>query len=116
MATVLVVDDEYTIVDLLVEVINEAGHTALTATNGYDALTLARAHRPTLIISDVMMPGMDGYALVAAVRADPALADTMVILMSAAARREQVQLGTATAFVSKPLNLSLIEHMLPRLP
>jgi len=114
MATVLVVDDEETIVDLLAEIISDAGHTALTATNGYDALALAQTHHPTLIISDVMMPQMDGYALVKALHAEPELADTMIILMSAAFRADQLHLGTTMAFVPKPLDLHLIEDLLPR--
>lgn len=116
MATVLVVDDEDSIVDLLAEVISDAGHTALTATNGFDALELARSHHPTLVISDVMMPLMDGYTLVKALHADPALADTMVILMSAGFKQEQSHLGTSMAFIPKPLDLNMIEHLLPRLP
>jgi CheY-like chemotaxis protein len=116
MATVLVVDDEDSIVDLLADVVSDAGHTALTATNAFDALELARCHHPTLVISDVMMPLMDGYALVKALQADPTLADTMIILMSAGFREDQAQLGTAMAFIPKPLDLNMIEHLLPRLP
>ena len=116
MAKILVVDDEDAIVDLLAEVVSDAGHTALTATNGFDALALAQSHRPSLIISDVMMPVMDGYALVEALQSDPALANTMVVLMSAGFKPNQVHLGSTMAFVPKPLDLSLIEHLLPRLP
>lgn len=115
MAIVLVVDDEDSIVHLLAEVISDAGHTPLTATNGRDAFALAQVHHPELIISDVMMPQMDGYALIDALHAEPDLADTMIILMSAAFRPEQIHLGTTMACIPKPLDLNLIEHLLPRL-
>ena len=115
MATVLIVDDEQSIVDLLCELVREAGHNPVTAYNGRDALDLAQQQRPDLIISDVMMPLMDGYALLQALRADPALAHTMVILISAAVNVSQIP-NSATAFVAKPLDLDMIEGFLQRLP
>jgi CheY-like chemotaxis protein len=114
MATVLVVDDEWPIVDLLRDLVIDAGHTPITAANGLEALHLAQQHRPALIISDVMMPYMDGYALLQALRSDATLAHTMVILISAAVDRSQVP-SQADAFVPKPLDLDVIEGFLQRL-
>lgn len=60
-ATVLIVDDEPGIVDLLTAWMELAGYEACTASNGYEGLRQLYQHRPDLVISDVMMPGMDGY-------------------------------------------------------
>ena len=64
------------------------GYTVATADNGEDALALAREATPDLILSDVMMPGLDGFGLLRAVRGDPRLAGAPVILLSARAGEE----------------------------
>ena len=56
MATVLVVDDIATNRKLLLVLLNHMGHRSLEAADGSDALALARAHRPDLVISDILMP------------------------------------------------------------
>jgi CheY-like chemotaxis protein len=118
MALVLIVDDDETIVEMLADVVIETGHTAITAANGAAALTLARARPPALIISDVMMPVMDGYALLRAVRETPALRDTLIVLMSAAfaPRRSPPSDLPPDGYVAKPFHLEVIEGLLGRLP
>lgn len=113
MSTVLIVDDDIYIVELLTDVVVDAGHTPIAATNGYDALVLARSHLPRLIISDIMMPIMDGYELLMAVRSDPLLADTTFVFISAGFGA--APLGMETAFVPKPLDLGVIESFLQEL-
>jgi CheY-like chemotaxis protein len=117
MATVLVVDDDPNISQLLCDVIADLGHTALAAAQGRAGLALARAHHPDLILSDVMMPVMDGYALIQAIRADPALAETRVYLMSAATESEPkaVELPAVTGFIAKPFELTQLEGLLQSL-
>lgn len=118
MALVLIVDDDPLIVDMLVEVVHDQGHSTAIAFNGAEALAQARIQHPALIISDVMMPGMDGYALLQAVRATPDLRHTPIVLMSAA-REAQRALPTDVApdqFVVKPFNLSVIDEVLAQLP
>lgn len=66
MATILLVDDEHEILELLQLIVEDCGHQALTAWNGAVALMLARKHAPHMVLTDLMMPIMDGYALVAA--------------------------------------------------
>jgi len=114
MATVLVVDDDPNICQLVSDVIADLGHTPLVAPHGRAGLALARAHHPDLILSDVMMPVVDGYALVQAIRADPALASTPVYLMSAAmdSDRKAKALPAVTGFISKPFELSALEQLL----
>ena len=109
MASVLVVDDEMAITELLAEFLSDMGHTTLTAANGRDALALTRSHHPQLIITDVMMPHMDGFALLDAVRADAAYATTPVILMSAAFPL-QLPRNDAT-YVQKPFDLRVFERL-----
>jgi CheY-like chemotaxis protein len=113
MATVLIVDDDPYICQLLCEVAEEIGHTVLSATNGTSALELAQAHRPQLILSDVMMPGLDGYGLVHALRTNPALAHTAVFLMSAAfTDGVKAPNGAVSGFIPKPFDLLQIEQLL----
>ncbi len=60
MAKIWVMDDEQDIVDLLKYNLEREGYAVITALNGKDAIKLAKAHRPDLIVLDIMMPGMDG--------------------------------------------------------
>ncbi len=83
MATVLVVDDHATNRDLVVTLLNYKSHRALEAADGAEALALVRSERPDLVISDILMPTMDGYEFVRQLRADPALAATKVIFYTA---------------------------------
>jgi len=116
MATVLIVDDDPYIRELLDTVVSELGHTVLSAPDGEVALSLARTHLPDLIISDVMMPNLDGYGLVTALRADPRFTLTEVFLMSALFGLEYPSRPgfQATGFLKKPFALLEIECLLQR--
>ena len=116
MATVLVVDDERPILEMLIEIVEDAGHTALHAYDGTQALQLAQRYRPDLIISDVMMPKLDGYGLLAAVRGDPAIASTSMILMSALFSKHSTPNVPGTTLFAKPLDLVSLEQVLAGLP
>jgi CheY-like chemotaxis protein len=72
MATVLVVEDEFGIAELLDAVLTEEGYQVVTAMNGRDGLELLARERPVLVLSDYMMPVMDGSAMLARIRADAA--------------------------------------------
>jgi two-component system OmpR family response regulator len=71
---VLVVDDDASQLKLLATYLKQQGFDVATATDGNDALTKARACKPDAIVSDVLMPSMDGFQLCIEVRADPDLA------------------------------------------
>lgn len=118
MATILVVDDDPNIRQMLCDLIVDLGHTALSAHHGRAALAVAQAHRPDLILSDVMMPVMDGYALVRALRDDPVLATTTIFLMSAAPGRPASATSTppVNGFIPKPFDLSAVENLFENLP
>jgi diguanylate cyclase (GGDEF)-like protein/PAS domain S-box-containing protein len=83
MAKILIVDDNATNRKLLVAVLGHAGHTTLEAVDGIDGLTVAQAEAPDLIISDILMPSMDGFEFVRRLRADPKVGHTPVIFHTA---------------------------------
>ena len=91
VASILVLDDRAVERELLEVVLGSAGYAVLQAANGEDALALARDEHPDVIIADILMPGMDGYEFVRALRADPASASTRVILCTATYEEDDVR-------------------------
>jgi PAS domain S-box-containing protein len=85
---VLVADDNADMRDYLTRLLRSAGHRVRAVGDGQAALEAARGRTPDLIVSDVMMPRMDGLELVASLRADPRTASTPVLLLSARAGQE----------------------------
>lgn len=83
MHVILVVEDDDAIRSNLARVLTLEGFEAVAAADGRSGLAHASARRPDLIISNVNMPGMDGFELLAAVRADPTLATTPFMLLTA---------------------------------
>ena len=83
MTSVLVLDDRPADRGLLTTVLRYAGYDVIPAGEGGEALELARAERPDLIITDVLMPTMNGYEFVQQLREDPALAETPVMFCTA---------------------------------
>jgi DNA-binding NarL/FixJ family response regulator len=96
MTRVLIVDDGAADREGLSTILAYAGFGVLEASNGEHALRLARVHKPSLIIADILMPTMDGYELVRALRGDPDIADIPVIFYTATYVLEEVR-GLATA-------------------
>lgn len=80
---ILIVDDEQPILDLLRDIFEEEGYTVLAARNGKDAAALVRQSSVDIVLTDYMMPQMDGTKLIEALRANPHTADVPVLLMSA---------------------------------
>ncbi|MFD9389478.1 SpoIIE family protein phosphatase [Streptomyces sp. NPDC060000] len=87
-ARVLVADDNADMREYLVRILSEAGYRADAVSDGLAALAAARAHTPDLIVSDVMMPLLDGLALVGALRSDTRTASVPILLLSARAGQE----------------------------
>ena len=83
MATILVADDNRANREALAALLETAGHRVLSAADGSEALERAREHRPELVISDVLMPEMDGYELARRLQLDPATAATAVLFYTA---------------------------------
>jgi PAS domain S-box-containing protein len=82
MSKILIVDDRLINRQLLVKLLSSRHHLAWEASDGAEALQLARAERPDLIISDVLMPTMDGYEFVRQLRADAVIGQTPVIFIT----------------------------------
>jgi diguanylate cyclase (GGDEF)-like protein/PAS domain S-box-containing protein len=91
MAKVLVVDDNATNRELVVTVLQSQGHRILEAADGAEGLAMVRIEHPQLVISDVLMPTMDGYEFVRQLRSDPALAQTEVIFYTAHYREREAR-------------------------
>lgn len=106
MRTVLVVDDEFGTVEVLVAALEDAGYRVLTAANGRRALERLEENKPDLVVSDFMMPLMDGAALVQAMRANPEYQHIPVIMMSAAPEAAlRRHLDGYAAFLRKPFRV-----------
>ncbi|MBX3027843.1 response regulator [bacterium] len=106
MATILIVDDLAANRELLVALLGYAGHRLVEAADGADALARARDTHPDLVITDLLMPVMDGFELVRQLRGDPALAATPVVFYTAhypepAARALAAQCGVSQ-ILAKP--------------
>ena len=110
MAMILVVDDEEPVVDLLTDILEDQGYRVLTAHNGRVALQLAQEQHPDLIISDVMMPYLDGIELTRRLRAGNGTRKMPVILMSAAMSPDLAACG-ADDFISKPFAIDHIDDL-----
>lgn len=118
MSVILVVDDEPDLRFLLRRIFEGAGHTVVEAGNGADALTSLRRSPPDLVVTDVMMPVMDGLELIRQIRGDPMTVGIPVVAVSGHADRA----SAADAVVAKPFEpsgvlaavLSLLERKVDR--
>jgi CheY-like chemotaxis protein len=81
-ATVLVIDDDPTARNLMERFLAREGYRVVSAAGGEEGLRLARENRPDAITLDILMPGMDGWAVLSTLKADPQLADVPVILVT----------------------------------
>jgi twitching motility two-component system response regulator PilG len=104
---VLIVDDTNTLRSLVQVFLLAQGWEFAEARDGAEGLAKAREVRPDIVISDVRMPVMDGFELCAAIRSDPALRRTPVLLLTMhgdEASRQRGELVGATAFLTKPIS------------
>ena len=105
--TVLIADDEPNIVISLEFLLKREGYQVLVARDGEEALQAIRAHRPDLVLLDVMMPRLSGHEVCQAVRADPALQATRILMLTAKGRATDVAKGQALgadAYMTKPFS------------
>jgi signal transduction histidine kinase len=106
MSSILVLDDRPADRMLLVNLLSHAGHEVCEAATGMEALEAARARKPDLVITDIVMPSMNGYEFVRELRSDPAISSTQVVFCTAnylegEVRRLSEACGVSD-FISKP--------------
>ena len=102
--TVLVVDDEANLVELVVGYLRREGYAVLTASDGASALDLAREHRPDLVILDLLLPGLDGLEVCRELRR---FSDAYVLMLTAKAEEIDTLVGLAVGadnYVTKPFS------------
>lgn len=102
---ILVVDDEEMIRSLLCEVLAPFGYEVLQAVSGEAGLEVCREHAPNLVITDIGMPGMDGYEFISAIRKEDA--ETPILVLAGVdddALEEALECG-ANAMLYKPFNI-----------
>jgi DNA-binding response OmpR family regulator len=107
MASVLIIDDDPVIQLLLRASFEQDGWDVITASDGEQGLVAAREHRPTFVLLDVMMPKLDGYGVLKALREDDETKDMTVALLSAKSGDEDRAKGMeagANAYLSKPFD------------
>ncbi len=114
LPTVLVVDDDTMILDLVSCYMDCIGYQAVTTTDGTEALHLARTHSPVLILSDLTMPGFNGIDVFKTICANPTTASVPFVLMSGDAS-PNFQDMAITAFLPKPFNMEALESLIQRL-
>jgi len=105
MTRVLVVDDEAAIRDLVSDMLHDEGYDVVAARNGTEALQALAETPPDLLLTDWMMPIMNGRDLLEHLRQQPHLDGMAVVVMSAAVRPD-VEAGTVAAFLPKPFELA----------
>ena len=104
---ILVADDDEDILLLVTTRLRRDGFSVVSASNGDQALALAREHKPVLAVLDIGMPGLDGLEVLAEIRADEALRGMLVLLLTAKAQESDVRRGYdsgADAYVKKPFS------------
>jgi signal transduction histidine kinase/DNA-binding response OmpR family regulator len=115
--TVLVVDDDPKIHELMQQTLDKAGIGVLHAFHGEECLSLARQYQPDLITLDVIMPLMDGWSTLSALKADPNLVNIPVILVSMLLEKDLGFALGAVDYINKPIQpralIEKIEHVLP---
>ena len=112
-ATILIIEDDEAVRRTLADILEVNGYTTIVASDGTEGLALAKRDLPSLIITDVNMPGMTGFELLEAFRAEEALRAIPVIVISAkvdrTATRHGMELGAAD-FITKPFSEEEVLH------
>ncbi|MBI3417687.1 MAG: response regulator [Verrucomicrobia bacterium] len=113
-ATVLVIDDDATSRDLIERVLRKEGFNVELASSGQQGIELARRLKPAAITLDVMMPGMDGWAVLAALKADKELADIPVVMVTMVDDKSVGLALGASDYLVKPIDWSRLIAVLTK--
>jgi len=113
----LVIDDDPNVYDMMERILSREGLDVYGAATGKEGLALARRLKPVVIALDIMMPGMDGWAVLQAIRADPELKDTRVVIVSMLDEKPLGMALGADDYLTKPLRreqlLACIQRLVP---
>ena len=112
-ARLVIADDSPTILMLVELALKKDGYEPVTATNGNEALEAIREHRPELVIVDAMMPGLSGYDVCRALRADVDAPRPHVMMLSAGAREVDKTLAAEVGideFITKPFSPAVLRE------
>lgn len=117
MRIILIADDETAIAETLAEFVAELGFTPLVAQNGRQALHMARERWPALVMTDLMMPLLDGTELIRLLRAEAASNGRMVppIILLTAAGTHRLKDLPVDAILRKPFDLDQLEQLMYQL-
>jgi CheY-like chemotaxis protein len=111
-ALILVVDDDATVRDLVERHLKRSGFAVVTAGGGQEGLRLVRELRPAVVTLDIMMPDLDVWTVLAAIKGDPALASIPVVLMSIVDQKNRgYALGAADYLVKSVDRAKLVETL-----
>ena len=112
--TILVVDDQESITQFLHDALKESFKEILTAKDGVEAMKVLQNNRPDAVISDVMMPRMDGYELCRRIKSDLNISHIPVLLLTAKTDEHSIQVGYKTgadAYLPKPFDLEVLKQI-----
>ena len=116
---VLVADDEPDSIELITDVLEYQGASVRSGNNGREALALLEHFKPTIILTDLSMPEVDGWGVLAKVRKNPDFVDVPIIALTAHAMSGDVERGLAagfTGYITKPISpLSLVNDILAQI-
>ncbi|HEX6533727.1 MAG TPA: response regulator [Gemmatimonadaceae bacterium] len=112
--TLLVIDDDATARELMQRFLATEGFHIVTAPSGADGLRLAKELRPDAITLDVLMPGMDGWAVLTALKGDPELADIPVIMLTIVEEKSMAYALGASEYLTKPIDRGRLTTVLER--
>lgn len=113
-SAILVVDDDPSVRELTERYLTREGFQVVTAAGGVEGLRLARTVHPAAITLDVMMPDIDGWTMLAALKGDPELADIPVILMSIIDEKNRGYSLGASEYIVKPVDRERLARVLRR--
>jgi CheY-like chemotaxis protein len=108
---ILVADDDPDILSIVSMSLETQGYTVYKATNGREAVDLAKQHRPDLVLMDMMMPIVSGYEAVAELKADAATRDITIVGLSAKAMATDMERATDVGidgYITKPFRIAQV--------
>jgi signal transduction histidine kinase/CheY-like chemotaxis protein len=111
---VLVIDDDMTARDLIADYLRQAGFAVVTAAGGREGLKRAKELHPIAITLDVIMPDLDGWTVLAAMRGDPQLANIPVVMTTIVDERRQGMALGAVGYLTKPIDREKLVELMQR--